>query len=421
MANSTVASTQTPTAAKQPAVAPPSLTLQIPITPASSSGSNSARQTSYSASAQSLPRSGVLRSTVQPINRHTYPRTLTIKPHHSRFAGQGNQVKGHTARATHTNSRTWIRGDRTEREKWIQIEKDMKTMRFLPTSSYYKFSPFVPRTFEEYLGHRASVGFENARKAAFQVEQKELEKMRKSRGQPKVESIFESRKFADGMSAVLCLDTIWSPGYAPTAARPQAPWPGHDEMDEEGNQRAMSNHGDPGKGYGRFLPLPRVPANDTVVWKQRALLMPTDFDEVRRLSDCVERGQQGDAMKELYHATVRREVEETKIAWADRESTQFWEEKMEEALKAGLSVDLAMDKANIETTANAKEIAIAKILQEEQTKFDTEMLEVFPQSFVNILNHSEENELEGKEKNKNKVNKENKENKSNEKDSKNEG
>ena len=428
MSNSTVAPTQTPNAAKQPAVAPPSLTLQIPSSPASNNRSNSGRKISFSASAQSHPRSEVLRSTVQSFNRHTHPRTLAPKPHYSRSAGHGNQFKGHIARPSHSNSMTWKRTAMTLKEHWFRIEKEMKIMRFLPSEypkfpayvgqkyeewleRYPKYSPFVPDTYDAYLGHLASFEAWKAKRVAFLVEQKELEMTLKRKGQPKVESIFANRKFTDGMSAVLCLESKWSTWYEPTTARPQAPWPGHDEMDEEGNQRNASVNGD----FGRFLPLPRAPANDTMNWKQRAQVMPTDFDEVRILFDCISRGgKEGQEMKDLYKATIEREVEGTKIAWANRESDRIWEEKLEERLNTGLSADVAKHIADIETTAVAKEIAIAKLLQEEEAKFRAEMLEVFPESFVNTLNYSDENGVEEKEN----KNKENKEIEGNKKDSK---
>ena len=323
----------------------------------------------------------------------------------------------------------------TKEEDWLRIEKEMKRMRFLRShypkfpayphqtyeeylANYPKYSPFVPDTYDGYLGHLASVKAANAKKGALQVQKRELEMSLKRRGQPKVESIFANRKFTDGMSAVMCLETMWSTWYEPTAARPQAPWPGQDEMDEEGNQRNASVNGN----FGRFPPLPRVPANDTVVWKQKALVMPTDFDEVRMLSDCISRGGIfGEEMKELYHATIKKEAKETMIAWGNRKDDRFWQEKIEESLNDGLSADIAKHIADIETTAIEKEIAIAKILREEATRVRAEMLEVFPESFVNMLDYSEENESMEKEENKNKEIEENKEQKSIEEDSKNEG
>ena len=390
--NSAAAPNQTPTAAKQPAVAPPSLTLHIPITPASSSGSNSARQTTSAASAQSLPKREMLRSTTQQsIIRNTHSRTLPAKPHHSRFAGQGNQFKGHTAGVTHSNSRTWIRAAITEREKkydkWHHLSKTFRIMRFHASPGKPDiFSPFVPQTFDEYLGHLASVEAAKARRTAFLVELKRLDMILKSRGQPKIESKFESGKFTDGRSAVLCEPTIWSNWSAPTAARPQAPWPSDEEMKEEGILRYNSK-------YGRFLPVPRVPANDTVNWKKRALLVSQDFDDVRRLFDCIDQGLLLEQNNDARYATARRVLELREIVRADLTSNGFWEIKMAEAFNTGLSQDLAKDEADTEVFETAKEMGVRIWLTKGNTDFKAEMLEVFPQELVEIFTLEKENEL----------------------------
>ena len=430
MGNSMVAPAQTPTAVKQPAVAPPSLTLQIPITPASSSRSNSARQISSPASAQSLLGGQVPRNPAQLTNRQTNSRALTTRPFHSRFAGQGNQFKGTLARVTHSNSRTWTRTAMTEKEKWFQLEKSFKHMRFLHANlnlfeeiSYQRlrkfglwirpepYSPFVPRTFSEFLGHRASVEAANAKRAAFLEEQMNLNKIRKSKGQPRVESIFESRNFTDGRSAVLCLPTMWSKWYAPPANQPQAPWPGYDELKEEGNQRSTSH-------FGRCLPIPRVPANDTVDWKRRVQPISSDLDEVNRLSDAIERGLQQTPIKEANDARWRRWVEESEIALADKECNLIWEGKKKEALKTGLPENLAEEEATSETIEIARDKALRKMEQEEEINILAEMRELFLcESLIMGLMLIDENELGDKEKNKNKANKETK---SDQKESKNE-
>lgn len=427
MGISAVAPAQKPTAVKQPAVAPPSLTLEIPITPASSSRSNSARHTSSAASAQSLFGRPVPRSPAQLTNRHTYSRALTTRPSSSRFAGQGNHFKGPIARVTHSNSRTWTREAMTEKEKWLHLEKNMKHMRFLHSDldhafteklrkmEHYilpePFSPFVPRTYSEYLGHRASVEATKAKRAAFLEEQMILDKILKSKGQPRIESKFESRNFTDGRSAVLCLPTIWSKWYAPGADRPQAPWPSDDEMKEEGNQRNSSS-------FGRCLALPRVPANDTVAWKQRVQPIQSNLDEVNRLSDAIERGRQQNSIKVASDARWRRWAEESQIALADKECNMVWEGKKKEALNTGLSANLAEEEATIKYVEFAWEKALKKLEQEEETNVMAEMRELLLCEFLIMgLMLIDENELEGKGKNKNKANKETE---TDEKESKNE-
>ena len=315
----------------------------------------------------------------------------------------------------------------TEKEKWLHLEKNMKHMRFLHSDldhafteklrkmEHYilpePFSPFVPRTYSEYLGHRASVEATKAKRAAFLEEQMILDKILKSKGQPRIESKFESRNFTDGRSAVLCLPTIWSKWYAPGADRPQAPWPSDDEMKEEGNQRNSSS-------FGRCLALPRVPANDTVAWKQRVQPIQSNLDEVNRLSDAIERGRQQNSIKEASDARWRRWAEESQIALADKECNMVWEGKKKEALNTGLSANLAEEEATIKYVEFAWEKALKKLEQEEETNVMAEMRELLLCEFLIMgLMLIDENELEGKGKNKNKANKETE---TDEKESKNE-
>lgn len=426
MGNSAVAPAQTPTAVRQPAVAPPSLTLQIPNTPAGSSRSNSARQTSSAASAQSPFGRPVPQGPAQLTNRHTNSRALTTRPLSSRFAGQGNQFKGPIARVTHSNSRTWTRVALTEKEKWFQLKKNLMNMRFLPSDLDHPFtlklkrmgiyippepsSPFVPRTFSEYLGHRAAVEAAKAKRAAFLEEQMNLNKIRKTKGQPRIESKFESRNFRDSRSTVLCLPTIWSQWYVPPADQPQAPWPSNEEMDEEGNQRNSSR-------FGRCLALPRVPANDTVAWKRRVQPISSDFDEINRLSDAIERGFQQDSIKEATDERLTRWAEESQIMLADKECNMLWEGRKKEALNTGLSENLADEAATTEYLEFAWDKALKKLEQEEEAIAMTEMREHLLCEFLIMgLMLIDENELEDKGRNENKADKETK---SDEKDSKN--
>ena len=296
-------------------------------------------------------------------------------------------------------------------------------MRFLPSDLDHPFtlklkrigiyirpepsSPFVPRTYAEYLGHRASVEAAKAKRAAFLEEQMSLNKIRKSKGQPRIESIFESRNFPDGRSAVLCLPSIWSKWYVPPADQPQAPWPSDEEMKEEGNQRSTSL-------FGRCLALPRVPANSTVAWKRRVQPIPSDLDEVNRLSDAIERGFQQDSIKEANDARWRRWAEESQIALADKECDLVWEGKKKEALNTGLSENLADEAATTEYLEFAWDKALKKLEKEEETNVMTEMRELLLGEFLIMgLMLIDENELQDK------GNKANKETKSDEKESKN--
>ena len=138
-------------------------------------------------------------------------------------------------------------------------------------------SPFVPHTFEEWLSFRS--GRVNDEKEA------EARKLANSRASSicnqsgiapvKIWPAMGGRRFSDERSTVLCTPTMWSPWYSPSSSRPQALWPSPDEMKEEGDERNTSR-------FGRFLALPRVPGNETVVWKQKKHLLALPFDEVWR-------------------------------------------------------------------------------------------------------------------------------------------
>ncbi|KAL9101053.1 MAG: hypothetical protein Q9163_003645 [Psora crenata] len=173
--------------------------------------------------------------------------------------------------APHTNSRTWINPRMAEHERWLDVEKNLKRMELIPRS------PFVPHTFEEWLFFRSGrVEDERgtqARKLAYRRASSVY--VQSGTAPVKIRRTLGGRRFGDGRSTVLCIPTMWSPWYTPTETRPQALWPCAEEMKEEGDERNTSK-------FGRFLGLPRVPGNETVVWKQKNYLPPLPFDEVWR-------------------------------------------------------------------------------------------------------------------------------------------
>ena len=94
-----------------------------------------------------------------------------------------------------------------------------------------------------------------------------------------------------------------------------------------------------------------------------------------------------------------------------------WEAEKKEALKIGLPENLAEEAATIETIENARDKALKKMEQEEETNVMAEMRELLLGEFlIKGLMLIDENELEDKGKNKSKANKETK---SDEKESKN--
>ncbi|MCJ1453570.1 hypothetical protein MMC28_003917 [Mycoblastus sanguinarius] len=209
------------------------------------------------------------------------------------------------ARPSHTNSRTWVNPRMAEGERWLQVEENLKKMELIPRS------PFVPHTFDQWIAHRQGrledVGAEQAKKLARM--QEHLKPRHPDLPPPgkkvHIGPAFGGKRFNDGRSAVLAIPTVWCSWYKPTVERPQALWPCVEEMKEEGDERKTS-------GFRRFPGLPRVPGNETVVWKQKNVVQALLFDEVWRLPTA----------ESVAAAKVKADAEET--------------ERMEELLGEGL-------------------------------------------------------------------------------------
>ncbi|MCJ1432818.1 hypothetical protein MMC27_002175 [Xylographa pallens] len=164
--------------------------------------------------------------------------------------------------ASHTNSRVWVSPLEKIQDRWLVVKDNLSRVRF-------DRSPFVPQDRPGYFEHLASQAEDLAKK-----EKKRLGQLEAERGGHHSWIIpFNGQSFLDNRSAVLAVPSIWSLWYKPPQSRPEAPWPTPDEFREEGDERHTS-------GFGRFLPLPRVPGNETVVWKQKAFLEPYNLDQV---------------------------------------------------------------------------------------------------------------------------------------------
>lgn len=158
-----------------------------------------------------------------------------------------------------------------ELERFGIVLENLNRMEFIPRS------PFVPKTLSEWLAYRVDL----ADIARLEEAKRLLDKQAASgagngNGKKRVRPAFGAKQFRDNRGPVLVLETIWSPWYMATDYFPQAPWPTPEEMKEEGDERNTS-------GFGRFLGLPRVPGNETVVWKQKNLIVAYPFDKVWEL------------------------------------------------------------------------------------------------------------------------------------------
>ncbi|KAL1983447.1 hypothetical protein VTN96DRAFT_10353 [Rasamsonia emersonii] len=158
-------------------------------------------------------------------------------------------------------SLTWVSDEIREFENFTQVQINMAQI--APNS------PFVPTSWAAWLAQRLEMNEERLRQLTAKIEKK------KASNKLTVQPIFGGKVFPDFFSSVLSRQSIWRPGEVERPARPQAPWPDEDELQHEGSQRSKS-------GYSRFPPLPRVPGNITVNWKQRAPIVPFEFDVVGR-------------------------------------------------------------------------------------------------------------------------------------------
>jgi len=216
--------------------------------------------------------------------------------------------------ASHTNSRTWV-NERTQLQaEWAKVDKSLRVMGLIKDPPQHPKvpremgfveespqtpdsppkilgSPFVPKTFGEWIEQRKERANDHAKEG-----RQQLYAMQEHKLQPRhpdlpppgdmtpITVAFGGKQFTKGRGAVLSEETIWTPSglkdradlAPPREERPEAPWPTYEEMKEEGNERNTS-------GYRRFLALPRVPGNDTVNWKQRTVLHQLPFDEIWRL------------------------------------------------------------------------------------------------------------------------------------------
>ena len=171
---------------------------------------------------------------------------------------------------SYTNSYTWRSENAIQHRAWKKADSDIRKIRF-------DRSPFVPKTFEEYLEHQAEYNEMKTNESKEKLYQYETDREVKQRlGIDKwpMPAVWGGKMFCDGRRGVLGHQTVWAHLWTPHPEHPLASWPGPDEQREEGDERNTS-------GFGRFLPIPRVPGNPTVVWKQKGFLTQYPFDRVK--------------------------------------------------------------------------------------------------------------------------------------------
>lgn len=171
-----------------------------------------------------------------------------------------NLVSGGTG-----GSLTWVSDDTRERDSFRRMRLNVGHMS--PNS------PFVPVDMNGWLTHRLEIVEDNMRKLNRAIFLRRTEKA--SACNDNIRPALEGRRLGDFRSTVLAQKTIWRPDELNNPSRPQAPWPDSSERKHEGYQRVRS-------GYSRFPPLPRVPGNPTVNWKQRSPIAAYEFDQVGR-------------------------------------------------------------------------------------------------------------------------------------------
>ena len=172
---------------------------------------------------------------------------------------------------SYTNSKTWVAPKMAEQEKFAIVMENLTRMEFIPRS------PFVPTNLGEWLAHRVAFAEDTRRREIQKLNNREAaHESGSGTGRVRIGPAFGGKQFRDNRSPVLAIPSVWSPWYQPTEAYPQALWPSPEEMKEEGDERNTS-------GFGRFPALPRVPGNETVVWKQKNMITPFPFDRVWEL------------------------------------------------------------------------------------------------------------------------------------------
>ena len=175
---------------------------------------------------------------------------------------------------SHTNSRVWSSNLVVEKERWQRVEESLERMNLLRSS-------VVPKSVKDWLGHQR--GRADAKKTG---EQRKLNALIPSPRDPRLPPPGRPVKIGPALRgksfehknhcAILVFPSVWARTYEPPVERPDPLWPCIEEMKEEGDERNTS-------GFRRFPGLPRVPANNTVQYKLKAIQPFLPFDTIWEL------------------------------------------------------------------------------------------------------------------------------------------
>ncbi|EAW10511.1 uncharacterized protein ACLA_049830 [Aspergillus clavatus NRRL 1] len=193
----------------------------------------------------------------------------------------------------YTDSKTWISNIAREFDRFLNARNS--------NAHIASSSPSAPHPYREWVAYHLFVK-EGAQEAeSRQPERKEPQPSEEDK--QTLKPTFAGKSFTDHRSPVLAMETIWLPSTEFHPAKPVAPWPCNDELNSEGTLRGLS-------GYSRFLPLPRVPSNETVYWRKRALITPYPFDTFGKPSlQRTEEAETDTAMSFLVGEAVLREID----------------------------------------------------------------------------------------------------------------
>ncbi|KAL8827066.1 MAG: hypothetical protein Q9170_007162 [Blastenia crenularia] len=198
---------------------------------------------------------------------------------------------------SYTNSKTWVSPRIREKDEWKRVNESLHTMNL----NHPDHSPFVPKSFDEYLQHKAD--FLNDQKEAMEAKCGVTSPSHKRIGLTPVMNGIYPGDGGDGRGAVLAEETIWCKWEEPTEDHPQAPWPCKEEMREEGDERHTSQ-------FGRFMALPRNPGNETVSFKHRSPIKQYHMDRVWEIPhpDDIAEDVEQEEMEELVGESLMGEL-----------------------------------------------------------------------------------------------------------------